>query len=390
LLRPGSETPSETPTDRLVLLTTSYPRTEDDPSGHFVEASARRLAAQGHDVHVIAAGGSTLAPPRRVGRRLWVHDAGGGALFGWPGAIARAREVPWRLGAAPVFALGAAARMRALAERSAIDRVIAHWIVPCAYPIALAAAATIGARLDVVAHGADVRLLLALPSLARERIVRTLLHRGARFTFAASALRVALERALSADLAASLASRARVEPPPIDVPDVADRAAAIRASLALAEGERLVVVAARLVASKRVDLALDAVHATRAPVRIVVLGDGPERAALTGRAADLGLGPRASFLGARPRRDALAWIAAADVLLHASALEAAPTVVREARLLGTPVVACASGDLAAWAADDAGILLAEPTATALGRALDDALDDALDHALDDALEAARS
>jgi len=41
----------------------------------------------------------------------------------------------------------------------------------------------------------------------------------------------------------------------------------------------------------------------------------------------------------------------------ASALEGAPSVVREARALGVPVVAVAAGDLAEWAKDDAGVLL---------------------------------
>ncbi|HVY44240.1 MAG TPA: glycosyltransferase, partial [Minicystis sp.] len=63
------------------------------------------------------------------------------------------------------------------------------------------------------------------------------------------------------------------------------------------------------------------------------------------------------------------WVAAADVLLHASAVEGAPTVVREARALGVRVVACPAGDLAAWAAADPGITLAEPTAEALARAV---------------------
>ncbi len=57
--------------------------------------------------------------------------------------------------AAGVFGAGALARLGALGR---VDRVVAHWIVPCAFPLALACAR----RSSVVAHGADVRLLLAL------------------------------------------------------------------------------------------------------------------------------------------------------------------------------------------------------------------------------------
>ena len=78
---------------RIVVVTTSYPRTDDDPAGHFVRSAARGLARAGHEVHVIAPGGSLLDPPRLRGGVV-VHRAGGGALFAWPGAIARAREAP--------------------------------------------------------------------------------------------------------------------------------------------------------------------------------------------------------------------------------------------------------------------------------------------------------
>jgi teichuronic acid biosynthesis glycosyltransferase TuaC len=44
-------------------------------------------------------------------------------------------------------------------------------------------------------------------------------------------------------------------------------------------------------------------------------------------------------------------------LLSTSAHEGAPSVVREARALGVPVVAVAAGDLAEWAKADPGIVV---------------------------------
>src|SRR5262245_39310986 len=138
---------------RIAVLTTSFPSSPDDPSGHFVRSSALTLAAEGHEVHVIAPGGSPLAKPEADGP-LTVHRAGGGSLFAWPGALARLAEAPWRLFASGVFAAGALGH---LASMGALDRVIAHWIVPCAVPLAVSASR---APLSVFAHGADVRLLL--------------------------------------------------------------------------------------------------------------------------------------------------------------------------------------------------------------------------------------
>ena len=347
---------------RIVVLTTSFPRSAEDPSGHFVRASAMRLAAAGHEVHVVAPGGSPTAPPReRDG--LTVHDAGGGSLFAWPGAIARVREAPWRIAGGGVWLAGSLARLRSLGP---VDRAVAHWIVPCGFPLASA----VRAPLEVVAHGADVRLLVRLPREVRERVLAGLVERDARFTFAASSLLQSLEQSLGPALSAQLAAHAHVEPPAIDVPDVGARAAAQRASLALADGETVAVIACRLIASKRAELAIDAVRAAGPRVRLVVVGDGPERGALEARARDVATA--VLFTGALPRREALAWIAAADVLVHTSAVEAAPSVVREARALGVPVVACAAGDIAAWAHDDSGIRLVEPSAESVAKGLADA------------------
>jgi glycosyltransferase involved in cell wall biosynthesis len=339
---------------KIAIVTTSFPRDAGDPSGHFVRAEARALASAGHEVHVVAPGGTLLQAPRRDGR-ITVHPAGGGALFTWPGAAARAREAPWRLLAAGPFALGVRARLRGLLP---FDQAIAHWIVPSAFPLLLDATT----QLEVVAHGADVRLLGALPRVACARIVSVLLDGGARFRFAASASLLTLASALPRPLADRLRAASRISPCAIEVPDVSARARALRASLA----HTLVVVAAgRLVPQKRMDLAITA--AARAGAKLVLVGDGPERARLTALAS--ASGATVHFTGLLPRDEALAWIAAADVLVHPSAVEAAPTVVREARALGLPVVACAAGDVAAWAAQDEGIHLVPPEAEHLAQAV---------------------
>jgi glycosyltransferase involved in cell wall biosynthesis len=346
---------------RIVVVTTSFPRSEDDPSGHFVRSSAEALGKAGHEVHVIAPGGTPFDPPRRLGE-LIVHRAGGGSLFAWPGAIARAREAPWRLLAAGPFGLGVMGRLRAI---GAVDHAVAHWMVPSGWPLLM----TTRSSLEVFAHGADVRALLRLPAPMRERIVGALLERASRITFAARSLEESLRRALPPEIAEVLVRASHVEPPAIDVPEVAPRARELRGAMDLGPEERLVVVVCRLVASKRVDLALEAAALVKeAPVRVVIVGDGPERAALEQRAGLLGV--RARFLGALHRREALAWLAAADVLLHPSAIEAAPTVIREARALDVHVVACDTGDVAAWADDDPGIAVAAPTAAALAAAVE--------------------
>jgi glycosyltransferase involved in cell wall biosynthesis len=115
----------------------------------------------------------------------------------------------------------------------------------------------------------------------------------------------------------------------VDAPDAQD-VAAKRARF----GEPFAACVARLVPSKRVDAAVAWAASTRVP--LVVVGDGPERARLESLAARAGA--RVTFAGRGPRSEALAWIAAATWLAHASREEGASTVVREAEALGTRVV----------------------------------------------------
>jgi glycosyltransferase involved in cell wall biosynthesis len=353
---------------RVAVLTTSYPSYPGDPAGHFVASAARALAHAGAEVHVVAPGGSVFAAPRRAsdaGGGLWVHEAGGGTLFGWPGAMARMRQAPWRLVGALGFAHGV---HRRLAEIGPVDRTVAHWMVPCGWPLALRASG----ELQVVAHGADVRLLCAMPAAARVVVVRALLARARHVSFASERSREALLGVLPTALAGALRRGSTVELPALDV-DVErarGRACALRASLRLATGARLAVVSARLVAGKRVEVAVDAALSEKR-LHLVVLGDGPERAPLERRAA--AAGGRVRFLGTVNRDEALAWTAAADVLIHPSRHEAAPCVVREARLLDVPVIACAAGDVAQWAASDRGLRVVDPEPRAVQRAVDELL-----------------
>ncbi len=295
---------------------------------------------------------------------MTLHAAGGGDLFTWPGAIARAKESPRRLIGAASFAAGALVRMRSIAEAGPIDHLAAHWIVPSAYPIAvasMAAARVCPSSFEVVAHGADVRLLLRLPAIARARVLATLLDRGARFVFAASKLRDALLDVVPSSIALSLASRSRVCAPPIDVRVDASAFGSIASRLG---GRSLVVVVGRLVEDKRVELAIRAIARVRADVLLVVVGDGPDRARLEAIAGEVAP-DRVLFVGMLPRDRALAWIAKARLLVHPSAIEAAPTAVREARALRVPVIACAAGDVEAWAVSDAGLRVVPPRADAI-------------------------
>jgi teichuronic acid biosynthesis glycosyltransferase TuaC len=291
---------------RIALVTTSWPAHEGDPSGHFVQAEARELERAGHEVLVV-----TPEP---------------GGAFGWPGVSSRVRERPWRAIDALRWVRGARAQVAGLR----VDRVVAHWAVPCAWPIGVAAP---GAELEVVSHGGDVRLLLALPGVMRRRAVREIASRATVWSFVSETLRDRLLASLEEEQGRKLVRGiARVRPAHLDVPDVRQ---AIDARLRHLAGTRVAVSVGRLVASKRVDRAIEHVAVTEDLDALVVVGDGPERGRLEQLARTRGVDAR--FVGRVPRHDALAWIGAARVVLHGSEKEGLSTVLREAEHLGVPV-----------------------------------------------------
>jgi glycosyltransferase involved in cell wall biosynthesis len=102
--------------------------------------------------------------------------------------------------------------------------------------------------------------------------------------------------------------------------------------------ERFVLGVGRLVAQKRWDRAVAALpRLADRDVPLVLLGEGPERAALAGQAAILGVGGRLLMPGYAP--NPLAAMARAEVVVLTSDFEGVPGVLREALSVGTPVVA---------------------------------------------------
>jgi glycosyltransferase involved in cell wall biosynthesis len=290
---------------RIAVVTTSYPAHARDASGHFVHTEVVQLERAGHEVVVVT------------------PEVGG--AFGWPGVGARLRERPSRLLDAAVWA----ARARGQLARLAVQRVVAHWAVPCAWPVGIASRG----ELEAVSHGADVRLLVAMPRAVRERAVRAIARRAASWRFVSGTLRDALLESLAPRVRVEVDRVARVEAAAIEIPDV--HAAAERIARDLG-GARVAVSVGRLVRSKRVDRAIEHVATMRDADALVVVGDGPERGRLEALARSRGVD--AHFTGVLPRDEALAWMRAAHVLLFASEEEGASTVLREAHALGTPVL----------------------------------------------------
>lgn len=120
--------------------------------------------------------------------------------------------------------------------------------------------------------------------------------------------------------------------------------AALRRRLGVPDSGRLVVTARRLVPRMGIDVLLQA-WPGGPDDRLVVVGDGPSRAALEAEAARLGR-PGVVFAGRVDEEALVAHYQAADaVVVPSTALEGFGLVVLEALACGTPVVASDLGGL---------------------------------------------
>jgi len=138
-----------------------------------------------------------------------------------------------------------------------------------------------------------------------------------------------------------------------------------RAELGFADDDVVFCYAGRLGPEKNTRwLAEEFARATaNAPLaRLLVVGDGPSRAAAEAALAEAGVGDRARFLGMVDYERMPDFEAAADVFVTASVSEVHPLVVLEAMAAGLPVVAVSSPGIADTVSDGASGLLADAVA----------------------------
>jgi glycosyltransferase involved in cell wall biosynthesis len=349
---------------RVVVVTGIWPPDVGGPASH-APALAASLIEAGHDVEVVTT--ADAAPEPRPYPVRWVS---------------RARRAPLRH--------LAVVREVARAGRRA-DRVYATTMVRRA-----ALGAALARRPLVVKLVADEayeravradRFAGTLEDFQRRRGgLRSRLLRWTRTAALRRATHVLVPSAYLRELALGWGLRpARVSVIPNPAPTLPTLPGREEARRMLGVEGFTLAAAGRLTRQKALGDALAAVARVDG-VRLVLAGDGPERASLESRSRDLGLDGRVRFLGARPREDVLRLFRAADAALLTSAWENLPHGVLEALAVGTPVIATAVGGVPEVVREGANGLLVSPgDVGALAEAIRRlATDDALRGALADA------
>jgi len=189
-----------------------------------------------------------------------------------------------------------------------------------------------------------------------------------RATVSGDGALIAVSDAAFEALPASLQPRARVVVHGVDLapsramvdqrPEVRGR---IRSELGVPDGDLLAVTVANLRSEKGYDVLLDAAALAgqrRLPLRFAAAGQGDQAEFLAERHRALGLDDRFRFLG--HRRDALALLAAADIVVLPSHQEGLPVVLMEATSVGATIVATAVGGVPQVITDDVNGIVVPP------------------------------
>jgi teichuronic acid biosynthesis glycosyltransferase TuaC len=317
---------------KVAVVAEFYPRRADPVLGVWAHRQALAARAAGVEVHVLVL--HRLVPPRAAlaaGPAAAARALGGllrqplredrdGLPVTYVPYVSPPRErsyASWGTWAAPALALA----LRRLHRRGGLDVIHAHNAVP-------AGDAVRRAGLDVPAvlsvHGGDV-----LYTAARQPGGGATVARG----LGAARLVLANSRGIAGLASAHGARDVRVVHLGADPPG----------SAAPRSGPPSIVTVAHLVARKRhadVLRALAVLSARHPTLRYVIVGDGPERVALEGLAARLGVAERVEFCGQLPPAAALERARRCTLFAMPSTDEAFGVAYIEAMAGGLPAIGC--------------------------------------------------
>ncbi len=269
---------------RILTLTHNYPRFAGDPAGAFVARIAEGVAAQGHEVRVLAPHAPGLAVDERVGgvvvrrfryapERLERVAYTGGLQHG-------AIRSPVLAAALPAFLLAFELEVRKAVKEFRPHLIHAHWWFPGGWFARRTARPYV-----ITCHGSDVRLL------DRGRLIRrtagSVLGRAARVTVVSEFLARDLRRLLP-----DTQTGITVTPMPVAADSF------IAGGSATKVVPPRILYAGNLVSSKGVDLLLiAAADLTREGVdyQLKILGQGPEESSLRTLAHRLGIDSRVQW-----------------------------------------------------------------------------------------------
>ncbi|HET6763986.1 MAG TPA: glycosyltransferase [Longimicrobiaceae bacterium] len=359
---------------KVLYLVTAYARDPADVITPWLVQTIRRLGEQGVEVEVLAPAYRGLATQTVEGvrvHRFRYAPRGWETLTHDQTAPDRIRERPLFLGLVPGYVLAGSRAAAKLARSGGFDVIHAFWPLPQGV-LGLAAKRASGLPLVSTFFGVELTWMeKQFPFLSPllRRIVRGSDAVTAISTYTADRLRAAAPGADPVVIPFGAAVDAPADPPPYTW---------------TGEGTFELLFVGRLVERKGVHLLLDALAALPASrrVRLHVVGDGPDRAALQARAEAAGLGGRVVFHGfvtaeEKERRFAECHAFVLPAVIDTKGdTEGLGVVLIEAQTYAKPVIASRAGGIVDIARDGRnGFLVPPGDAAALAEAIAACMDD---------------
>ncbi len=325
----------------LVVLASSFPRFRGDFAGVFLFDLARGLASLGYRLHHVVP--AALGAPREeeVSPGVFVHRFGRRTeLFYGDGAGSNLRRRPTRIVALPA-ALRAQRALAARVIRETGSRlVLSHW----AFPSGWVARSLVGRDPDLrhiaTFHGGAAQALASRVWL--RPMLRRVVASADRCVFVSDHLR---------RIVAGVVGEGRwpafvVRPMGVRCDDLARAAQEARERAKPETDELVVAFVGRCISLKGGDLLIRAAAGQKG-VRLVFIGDGPERKHWENLARDARVSAR--FLGRIPASDVPVTLARADLVClpgrvgPRGRVEGTPVSLMEAAAVGCGLVASRSG-----------------------------------------------
>ncbi|HEY8165666.1 MAG TPA: glycosyltransferase [Gemmatimonadaceae bacterium] len=359
---------------RVLFVVTAYPRDSGDVITPWMGETIRRLQSSGVNVEVLAPayrGSHDHSLDGTQVHRFRYAPAPVETLTHDEPALDRIRKNPVYLSLVPAYVAAGSFAAARLARRNKYDVVHAFWPVPHGL---FAIAAKRAGKTGMVStfFSAELHWKGAARKIMTP-IVRRIVRESDAVTVISSYTAEMLRSIAGETRAVVIPFGAAMDPPP-----------SVSRRKRRAEDPFELIFVGRLVERKGVPVLLDAVALLRNDARLSVriIGDGPERSALEGRAQQLGLGERLKFEGMISSERLKAALDACDALvLPAIVTEKGETeglgvVLIEAMQYGKLVIATDTGGIPDIVEDGAtGILVRPGDAVALSAAIRAAMND---------------
>lgn len=346
---------------KVLFLTSSYPRNNQDTAAIFLRYLANELTAGGVDIDILAPAdgpSETYTEANVTIHRFQYFPLRWQSLAYGSGIMPNLKRAPWMWLQVPCFFLVMTLWALRLIARQRYDLVHAHWILPQGV-VGLLAAAAFRVPLIVTAHGTDAFSLRGIVPTWLKKLVLTKSQAWTTNTTTTAA--VVLEQ--------TVVPQPAIIPMGVDIELFAcGNSVPLRAQLP--QSEQIVLFVGRLIESKGCDGLLKAIGLLPKMVQqhtnVWIVGDGDQKIQLQHIAKNSGIAEKIRFFG-RVSHDKLPhFYAAADIVVvpsksgHTGEAEGQGVVVLEAFAARACVLATSIGGITTMVRDRVNGLIVQP------------------------------